>query len=156
MLPGSKARAMLFYVDLFIHWKCKVIKTSSVKLLFPCLFWINSIWCQNGIKIQAVMFSNCVLIHLHKASPSGTNCFSQWIIYIFLFPYKHFPLWIIYVFFFFSFTCFFLHSSSPPCGWGELKYWMGKKDYLMLCFVKNMIYRYSKTRLKQKDRDERI
>lgn len=93
----------------------------------PCLLWINSIWCQNGIKIQAVMFSNCVLIHLHKASPSGTNCFSQWIIYIFLFPYKHFPLWIIYVFFFFSFTCFFLHSSSPHVVGGNWNIEWGKK-----------------------------
>lgn len=136
MLPGSKARAMLFYVDLFIHWKCKVIKTSSVKLLFPCLFWINSIWCQNGIKIQAVMFSNCVLIPLHKASPSGTNCFSQWIIYIFLFPYKHFPLWIIYVFFFFSFTCFFSSFFLPPMWLGGIEILNGEKRLLNALFCK--------------------
>lgn len=135
MLPGSKARAMLFYVDLFIHWKCKVIKTSSVKLLFPCLFWINSIWCQNGIKIQAVMFSNCVLIPLHKASPSGTNCFSQWIIYIFLFPYKHFPLWIIYVFFFFIYM-FFSSFFLPPMWLGGIEILNGEKRLFNALFCK--------------------
>lgn len=135
MLPGSKARAMLFYVDLFIHWKCKVIKTSSVKPLFPCLLWINSIWCQNGIKIQAVMFSNCVLIPLHKASPSGTNCFSQWIIYIFLFPYKHFPLWIIYVFFFFHLHVFFF-ILPPPMWLGGIEILNGEKRLFNALFCK--------------------
>lgn len=126
MLPWSKARAMLFYVDMFIHWKYKVIKTSSVKLLFASRLRKSSIWCQNGIKILAVMFSNRVLILLHKNPPSGTNRYicSQWRIYKFLFPYKYF-LCGLSMYFFFHLLVF---SSSPPpphthtgC-WGGLKY----------------------------------
>lgn len=80
MLPWSKARAMIFYVDMFIHWKCKVIKTSSVKLLFPSRLRKSSIWCQNGIKILAVMFSNRVPILLHKNPPSGTNRYYAYVV----------------------------------------------------------------------------
>lgn len=80
MLPWSKARAMIFYGDMFIHWKCKVIKTSSVKLLFPSRLRKSSIWCQNGIKILAVMFSNRVPILLHKNPPSGTNRYYAYVV----------------------------------------------------------------------------
>lgn len=57
-----------------------MIKTSSVKLLFPSRLRKSSIWCQNGIKILAVMFSNRVPILLHRNPPSGTNRYYAYVV----------------------------------------------------------------------------
>lgn len=136
MLPWSKARAMLFYVDMFIHWKCKVNKTSSVKLLFPSRLRKSSIWCQNGIKILTVMFSNRVPILLHKNPPSGTNRYYAYVVsgesINFCSLTSIFFVDNPCIFIFFSFTCFFfIHPPGCFGGGGNWNTKWGKKIILL-------------------------